>query len=104
MAEPNSAKTRPSAIASKAPTPQAIRDCGPPKVAMIAGTVINGPVPTIFDMLIEIAFSNPRRRGMRPWRCAWGAVALAEWLNRIPVRFPLARQDTSIEEFGPALF
>jgi hypothetical protein len=74
MAEPKSAKTRPSAIASKAPTRQAISDCGPPMVAMIAGTVMNGPVPTMFDMLIETALSSPKRRtyGRRdapwPWR------------------------------------
>jgi len=60
---PSSAKTRPSAMASNAPTPQAINDWGPPSVAMIAGTVINGPVPTIFDMLMETAFSRPSWRG-----------------------------------------
>jgi hypothetical protein len=32
---------------------------------MIAGTVIKGPVPTIFDMLMEIAFSRFKLRGSR---------------------------------------
>jgi hypothetical protein len=32
-------------------------------VARMAGTVINGPVPTMFDMLIEIAFSRPNFLG-----------------------------------------
>src|SRR5207245_9584939 len=63
MAEPNSANTRPSAIASMAPTAHANNDCGPPMVARIAGTVMKGPVPTMFDMLIETAFSNPNVRG-----------------------------------------
>src|SRR5205807_8662493 len=63
MADPNSAKTRPSAIASIAPTAHASSDCGPPRVARIAGTVMKGPVPTMFDMLIETAFSNPNVRG-----------------------------------------
>src|SRR5712691_11122329 len=65
MADPNSAKTRPSAMASIAPTAHASSDCGPPKVARIAGTVMKGPVPTMFDMLIETAFSNPNLRGSR---------------------------------------
>jgi hypothetical protein len=34
-------------------------------VARIAGTVMKGPVPTMFDMLIETAFSNPNLRGSR---------------------------------------
>lgn len=77
MADPNSAKTNPSAMARRAPTPHAIKDCGPPSVAMIAGTVIKGPVPTMFDMLIEMAFMSPRRRGMLPtgWVPSAGATA-----------------------------
>ena len=50
-------------MASSAPTPHAIKDWGPPSVAIIAGTVMNGPVPTMFDMLMEIAFRRPKRRG-----------------------------------------
>jgi hypothetical protein len=32
-------------------------------VARIAGTVINGPVPTMFDMLMETALSKPNFLG-----------------------------------------
>jgi hypothetical protein len=32
-------------------------------VARIAGTVMNGPVPTMLDMLIEIALSRPNFLG-----------------------------------------
>jgi hypothetical protein len=50
-------------MAITAPRNQHIRDCGPPMVAIIAGTVINGPVPTMLDMLIEMALSKPNFLG-----------------------------------------
>ncbi len=103
MADPSSANTRPSAMASRAPTPQAISDCGPPSVAMIAGTVINGPVPTMFDMLIEMAFSNPRRRGMRPWVWPADTAAVPGWVNPDPLVWIMGTQDTAIEKFGLAI-
>jgi hypothetical protein len=31
----------------------------------MAGTVMNGPVPTMFDMLMETALRSPRLRGSR---------------------------------------
>jgi hypothetical protein len=34
-------------------------------VAKMAGTVMNGPVPTMLDMLMETALSSPRLRGSR---------------------------------------
>ena len=34
-------------------------------VAKIAGTVMKGPVPTMFDMLMETALRSPRLRGSR---------------------------------------
>ncbi len=34
-------------------------------VAKMAGTVMNGPVPTMFDMLMETALRSPRLRGSR---------------------------------------
>src|SRR5438309_1926958 len=64
-------------MASNAPTNHASRDCGPPNVAMIAGTVIKGPVPTIFDMLMEIAFSRPKLRGSRLGPAAAWVVVVA---------------------------
>ena len=68
---------RPSAMASAAPTPQAISDCGPPSVARIAGTVMNGPVPTMFDMLMDRAFNRPSRRGNLAWACPDCEAAVA---------------------------
>src|SRR5437870_1558072 len=89
MAEPNSANTRPSAIASMAPTAHANNDCGPPMVARIAGTVMKGPVPTMFDMLIETAFSNPNLRGSR----ACGSPAYAGLVPVLSVtREPFLRE------------
>src|SRR5947209_19091440 len=89
MADPNSAKTRPSAIASIAPTAHASSDCGPPMVARIAGTVMKGPVPTMFDMLIETAFSNPNLRGSR----ACGSPAYAGLVPALAVtREPFLRE------------
>src|SRR6202047_5509136 len=85
MAEPSSANTSPSAIASSAPTPHAISDCGPPRVARIAGTVMKGPVPTMFDMLMETAFRSPRRRGNRPCSFLDCAAAMSmSTFNRDP--------------------
>ena len=43
---------------------------------MIAGTVMNGPVPTIFDMLMETAFRSPSCRGR-------GTGAEAGWADRV---------------------
>src|SRR5580698_1030031 len=50
-------------MAISAPINQQIRACGPPIVARIAGTVINGPVPTMLEMLMEIALSRPNFLG-----------------------------------------
>ena len=60
---PNSANTRPSAMAITAPRNQQIRPCGPPMVARMAGIVMNAPVPTILDMLMEMALSKPNFLG-----------------------------------------
>ena len=50
-------------MAIKAPTNQHTRACGPPMVARMAGTVMKGPVPTMLDMLMEIALSKPNFLG-----------------------------------------
>jgi len=59
-------------------------------VARIAGTVMKGPVPTMFDMLIETAFSNPNLRGSR----ACGSPAFAELVPVLAVtREPVLREE-----------
>ena len=49
-------------------------------VAKMAGTVMNGPVPTMFDMLMETALRSPRLRGSRAGSvpdCAAGVLEVA---------------------------
>jgi hypothetical protein len=59
-------------------------------VARIAGTVMKGPVPTMFDMLIETAFSNPNLRGSR----ACGSPAYAGLVPVLAVtRQPFLREE-----------
>ena len=79
-------------MARSAPTPQAISDCGPPIVAIMAGTVMNGPVPTMFDMLIEIALSSPNRRGMRPCGPPAMDVAVPGWESKCEPVLTLCEQ------------
>jgi hypothetical protein len=49
-------------------------------VAMIAGTVMPGPVPTMFDMLIEAALSSPKAHPMAG-RMRRGRGGVAELVN-----------------------
>src|SRR5262249_15118874 len=102
MDAPNSAKTRPSAIASKAPTPQAMSDCGPPRVAMMAGTVIKGPVPTILDMLMEIAFTRPNLRGRATCSGLESGESVIKLALNCEYRSGRDGQNTLICPFGPA--
>ena len=59
MAAPSSAHTRPSAIASKAPTIHPTMACGPPMVATINGMVMKGPIPHIWVMLMAVPEKTP---------------------------------------------
>ena len=65
IAAPSSLTTSPSARAMKAPTNQQISACGPPIAPRIKGTVMKGPMLTMFDMLMEVAFKMPKRRCRR---------------------------------------
>ena len=104
MEAPNSANTSPSAIASMAPTAQARSDCGPAMVARIAGTVMKGPVPTMFDMLMETALSRPRLRGSLPWAgLATFAGVGVSMLKSKPVSCGLASQNTAIQGRPPRI-
>jgi hypothetical protein len=40
----------------------------------MGGTVMNGPMPIMFDMFMEVAFRMPSRRR----NCGWGALAGVE--------------------------
>ena len=55
----------PSAMAMTAPTSQPSNAWGPPIAVIMSGRVMNGPVPTMLDMLIAVAFNRPRRRSKR---------------------------------------
>ena len=57
----------PSAIAITAPKNHPNKAWGPPIAPMMSGSVIKGPVPTILDMLIEVALSSPSRRSKWGW-------------------------------------
>ena len=62
MAAASSLQTRPSHNASTAPNSQPSMHCGPPMEAMISGMVMNGPTPTMLDMLRAEACSRPKPR------------------------------------------
>ena len=62
MAEPSSAHTSPSAIASSAPAIQPTIAWGPPIVATMIGIVMNGPIPHIWVMLTAVAGNSPIAR------------------------------------------
>jgi hypothetical protein len=41
----------------------------------MGGTVMNGPMPIMFDMFMEVAFRIPSRR----CNCGWGVLAGVEF-------------------------
>src|SRR5579863_7228704 len=45
-----------------APVSQPSMDCGPPMEAINSGMVMNGPIPTMLDMLRAVAWSKPKAR------------------------------------------
>ncbi len=62
MAAPSSAQTKPSQIATIAPSSHPSMACGPPMLASMSGMVRNGPTPTISSMFAEVASRRPRPR------------------------------------------
>src|SRR6516165_12583748 len=57
----------PSASATAAPRSHPIIVCGPPMVPTNNGIVMNGPIPTISDMLRLTAWSSVKRRSSISW-------------------------------------
>jgi hypothetical protein len=72
-------------------------------VAMIAATVMNGPVPTMFDMLMETALSSPKRRILWPGGCPVGVAVWLDGSMLIPA-FVMGSQNTAIGKLRPALY
>src|SRR5690348_731246 len=75
MAAPNSAQTKPSQMARKAPAIHPSIACGPPAAATMRGKVINGPTPIMSIMLRAVAppRSTPRTNAL----LAIGSLLLA---------------------------
>ncbi len=72
-AAPNSAQTRPSQMANKAPRIQPSMACGPPIALTINGIVMNGPTPIMSIMFSAVAL--PR---LIP-RMSCGELLSADW-------------------------
>src|ERR1700758_53294 len=62
MAAPSSDQTRPSHTAMNAPSSQPRMACEPPMAATTSGSVMNGPTPTMFITLSEMALPRPSLR------------------------------------------
>src|SRR6266852_162414 len=62
MAAPNSAHTRPSQTANRAPKIQPSMACGPPIALIIKGMVMKGPTPIMSIMFRAVALPRPTPR------------------------------------------
>ena len=66
-------------------------------VARMAGTVMNGPVPTMVDMLMEMALTRPSLRG----RWAGAKDASAAFAPGRVVKGPVLDKETAAEYLIP---